>query len=134
MSLSKKQRKFIRRQSGLMAPEAIAVRLGLRTQEVSDYITSRRPFGDAATGGNTGNQLSIGALIRSRWPVLLFLAVLTGAVFAKGLPAGFVSDDIFYLVDNAKNGSLESFQFVLNTPLTAGKAILNFGVYHLFGL
>ncbi|OGG04932.1 hypothetical protein A2Z33_06575 [Candidatus Gottesmanbacteria bacterium RBG_16_52_11] len=134
MSLSKKQRKFIRRQSGLMAPEAIAVRLGLRTQEVSDYITSRRPFGDAATGGNTGNQLSIGALIRSRWPVLLFLAVLTGAVFANGLPAGFVSDDIFYLVDNAKNGSLESFQFVLNTPLTAGKAILNFGVYHLFGL
>lgn len=131
--LTKKQIKFIRKNYLNLDTAGIAAKLNLNMSEVEAYIIKHLGKVKKAPvifSIQHSPQNLIMLFRQSLWSIIL-LIVLTYAAYANGASGEFVMDDIAYLV---RNDHISSFQFVLDTPISVGKAFVNWLTFHAAGL
>jgi Flp pilus assembly protein TadD len=131
--LTPKQQKFIRHNRHKHTIDDLAKTLRTTPEVIGEYIFSITKSDNITLPKylTPNPAVSLGNIIRSSGWIFLLLMVLTFGVYANSLQGDFVMDDITYLV---KNDHIASFSFVLETPFTIMKALINWLTYKGAGL
>ncbi|OGG04931.1 hypothetical protein A2Z33_06570 [Candidatus Gottesmanbacteria bacterium RBG_16_52_11] len=131
---NRKLEKRVRRLARRRNVDAIAGETGLTPAQVRQVLQVRSA-GNVQTVGvpaGAGKPFRLSSWLVSHGVQSGLLIIIVLVVYANSLDNDFVSDDITYLVRNTER--LKDFRFVLDTPLTALKALINWLTYHTAGL
>jgi len=126
--LTSKQKKFIRKNIKKLSLDEIAGEIGLPPKEIENYLKNiwRKEkfirFRQKSSQLNTppiapqtlfANKGDLKSWLKDNWYIILGLILLVFAVYANGLNAAFVSDDINWI---PKNPNIGNFNSLLSWP------------------
>ena len=133
MDISKKQRKYIRKNLGRFSISEIANNLEIDEKELFEYCKKNYPNNNLSKqeGGNNTNNKGFLSFILSNWKQLLFLTILTIIVYTNSLTGDFLSDDIAGIRNNP---TINDSQFFFSSPVFFNfPALLTFLTHKIFG-
>lgn len=123
--LTGKQKKFIRKNIKKLSLDEIAREIGLSSKEIENYLKNiwrkekftrfRQKSSPPPTAPQTlfANKGDLKSWFKDNWYIILGLILLVFAVYANGLNAAFVSDDINWI---PKNPNIGNFSSLLSWP------------------
>ncbi len=144
MSLSKNQRKQIKKLALNNSLEVTARTTGLKKVEVENFLRGQwgdEKFGKRFLGGKGGDNLrdiadkirrfGFVGFIKGNWVTLVALALTVIAVYANSLNSPFLSDDKAAILNNP---DIANFSKVFVEPLLFVRRLLYYLVFHIGGL
>jgi protein O-mannosyl-transferase len=135
MSLSNKEKKYIRKHYKKEPLENMANKLNVSHDSVSQYLESFLGIESYPKLNqsfvNVSNNFSIKRWLKSNWFLLLFLFLFVFTAFGNSLPNDFVSDDKITFVD--RQIYLKTFNYVLENYMYLAKAFEQWFIFTLAG-
>lgn len=128
--LSKKQIRLVRKHLYRMPPEEAARKLNLPLTLVNTYAEKHPPHRTGETKPDSSIPVrtiqDLKQLITGSMGIIILLVLVTAGIYVNVLPGELLFDDVAYL---GNNPAISTPGFIIQSPLTMGKALVNWITY-----
>lgn len=137
MTLSSRQKKYIKKNVKRLSLKQIAQNLNISEGEVTDYLKKHwdaNKYQNLLKKATTNNLSSLNLKLNLNWKIFLFLSIIVIFAYANSLGNNFVSDDIYAIVENKDIGDFSKILRDSSNSIRPFSHLIYFITYKIGGL